>query len=257
MNHASLAEELFAAERDRAPIAPITERHPDATVADAYAIQVAGRDMRCGGGAKVRGHKVGLTARAMQVQFGVTTPDYGFLLDSMFVAEAEVLPARVLIQPRVEPEVAFVLGRPLKGPGVTAADVMRATEFVCPSLEIIDSRIKDWKIQLIDTISDNASSARVVLGGRCTRLEAVDLRQLPCTLTQDGAIALTGTAAAVLGNPINAVTWLANTLGRLGVTLEDGDVILPGSCTAALTCPPGSYVRADFGPLGGVAVGFA
>lgn len=252
----ALAEELLVAERDGNPVEPITARHPEATVADAYAIQSAGLDMRKAEGAVIRGHKVGLTAKAMQRQFGVTTPDYGALLDTMFVAEDEVIPASTLIQPRVEPEVACVLGRPLAGPGVTTADALRAIAFVCPSLEIIDSRITDWKIGLVDTIADNASSARVVLGARCTRLDAVDLREVPCTLTQDGEVQQTGTSAAVLGNPVNAIVWLANVLGQFGATLSEGDVVFPGSCTAAIPCDPGSRVRAEFGALGTVGVGF-
>jgi 2-keto-4-pentenoate hydratase len=193
----------------------------------------------------------------MQQQFGVDTPDFGQLRASMFHPEGTALSTHDLIAPRVEPEVGFVLGRPLRGPGVTVADVLSATEFVLPALEIIDSRIRDWQIGIVDTIADNASSALVVLGGTRTQLSDIDPRLIGVTLRCNGEVVETGTSAAVLGNPVGAVAWLANTVAAYGRCLQDGDVILPGSCTRAVPLVPGHTIRADFDVLGHVSVSFA
>jgi 2-keto-4-pentenoate hydratase len=187
---------------------------------------------------------------------GVDEPDYGHLLDTMFVFEDSEVPTAELCYPRVEVEVAFVLKAPLSGPNCNAAHVLRATDFVVPSIEIIDSRILDWKITLPDTIADNASSARVVLGGSPRSLLDVDVRTVGASLTKNGMIVESGVAGAVLGNPVTAVAWLANKVHAFGVTLEPGHVILPGSCTRAVDVGPGDVVRADFAGLGHVAVTF-
>jgi 2-keto-4-pentenoate hydratase len=247
---------LAEAERSRVPIDPLTTKFPEIDVVDAYEIQLANIADRLKAGALVRGHKVGLSARAMQTMMGVDEPDYGHLLDDMFHFEGDAVPAGRYLYPRVEVEVGFVLGAPLAGPACTVADVLAATAFVCPAIEIIDSRIRDWKIRIADTIADNASSAGVVLGGRRTPLAGVDLRTIGAVLRRNGEIVQTGAAGAVLGNPATAVAWLANTVHRFGVSLDAGHVILPGSCTRAVDVRPGDVVRAEFDVLGPVTVRF-
>jgi len=250
------ADALAEAERTRIPIDPLTSQWAEIDLVDAYEIQLANIADRRKRGALVRGHKVGLSARAMQAMMGVDEPDYGHLLADMFFFEGDAVPARRFLYPRVEVEVGFVLGAPLAGPACTVADVLAATEFVCPAIEIIDSRIRDWKIRIADTIADNASSAGVVLGGRRTPLGGVDLRTIGAVLRRNGEIVQTGAAGAVLGNPATAVAWLANKVHRFGVSLEAGHVILPGSCTRAVDVRPGDVVRADFDVLGPVSVRF-
>ncbi len=251
------AAALATAERERAPINPLTQDWSGLDVADAYEIQLINAKERLAGGAVVRGHKVGLTSRAMQQMLGVDEPDYGHLFADMFVSEGSVLAAADFCAPKVEIEVAFVLDDTLKGPGVSVADVLRATAFVLPAIEIIDSRVRDWKITLPDTIADNASSARVVLGGNATPPEATDLRLLGCTLRRNGEIVETGASGAALGNPATAVAWLANKLGQFGLTLDAGHVVMPGACTRAIDVGAGDTIRGDFDVLGSVSVGFA
>jgi 2-keto-4-pentenoate hydratase len=174
----------------------------------------------------------------------------------MFLYEEDVVEVGRFLQPRVEIEVAFVLGRPLAGPGVTVADVIRATEFVMPSLEIVDSRVEGWRIRLPDTIADNASSGAVVLGGSPTRLTDVDVRLIGATLRSNGELRETGASGAVLGNPVVAVAWLANKVAAFGVSLQEGHVVMPGSCTRMIPVRAGDVVRADFDRLGHVSVAF-
>ena len=199
---------------------------------------------------------MGLSAKAMQEMLGVHEPDYGHLLDDMFCYEHDTIAMARFCQPRAEIEVAFVLGRPLEGPGVTVADVVRATDHVLPSIEIVDSRVRDWKIKIQDTIADNASSAALVLGARPTALDAVDPALIGAILRKNGEIVETGCSGAVLGNPVIAVAWLANKVARFGVTLEPGHVIMPGSCTRMVPVSAGDVVRADFDDLGHVSVRF-
>jgi 2-keto-4-pentenoate hydratase len=251
-----VARALREAESSRKPIPPLATRWPEIGVVDAYEVQRRNVELRVRDGASVRGHKVGLSSRAMQEMMGVHEPDYGHLLDDMFVFEGHGVPTGELIQPRVEIEVAFVLGSPLPVRGCNAADVVRATDCILPAIEIIDSRIADWKIGIVDTIADNASSAKVVLGGNPVRLQDVDVRGIGGALQVNGEIAETGTAAAVLGNPVTSVAWLARTIGEYGVRLETGHVVLPGSCTRAVPVRPGDSVRADFEALGHVDVSF-
>lgn len=246
------AEHLLGAYRTREFVAPIIERFPKATIQDAYFIQQLQVENWVAAGDPIRGHKVGLVSAAMQKQAGVTQPDYGHLMQSFFHLEHERIPRAAFMQPRVEPEVAFVLNRKLEGPGVTVADAVRAIDFVLPSLEIIDSRITDWKLSIVDTIADNASSGGVVLGSTPVSLDAVDLRLSGCVLYRNGEVAATGTGGAVLGSPINSLVWLANTFGRLGVALEAGEIILPGSMTRAQTMHPGDTFAARFGGIGTV-----
>jgi 2-keto-4-pentenoate hydratase len=252
----AVADALHGAQRDRRPIAPVTEVWSGLDVDDAYAIQRINVERRLAEGRVIRGHKIGLTARAMQEMLGVSEPDYGHLVDDMFVADGGAVPAERYCSPRIEPEVGFVLDSPLRGPGCTVADVLRATAFVVPALEIIDSRVADWRITLADTIADNASSAGVVVGARATPIDGLDLATLGVVLRRNGEIVETGAAGAVLGNPVLAVTWLANTLHERGVLLDAGHVVLPGSCTRAIDVRPGDVIRADFDVLGGVTVRF-
>lgn len=251
------AEELYAAAEARRPIQPLTDRYSGLDVKAAYEIQLRNIARRRGEGAMVQGHKVGLSARAMQLMLGVDEPDYGHLLDSMFCFESEPISSDRFLQPRVEVEVAFVLGRPLRGPGVTVADVLRATEFLLPAIEIVDSRIAEWRIKLADTIADNASSGAVVLGGSphlVTDLE--DLRLIGAVMRSNGEVRETGASGAVLGNPAVAVAWLANKVADFEVTLEPGHVIMPGSCTRMIPVGPGDTVRAEFDALGPVTAVF-
>jgi 2-keto-4-pentenoate hydratase len=253
----ALAEMLLAAEQSQKPIPPLTESDPGISVEEAYRIQLLVMEMKKSQGQVVVGKKIGLTSLAMQNMLGVKEPDYGHILDSMVVMEAEKIRTTDLIKPRIEGELAFVLKEDLQGPGVTLTEVIRCSEGVIPSLEIIDSRIVDWKIKLPDTVADNASSARVVLGGTITPIKTLDLRTVGMVLEKNGEVVATAAGAAVLGHPAQAVAWLANKLAAYGIALRKGEVILSGSLTAAMPIGAGDFVRADFGPLGDVKIKFA
>jgi 2-keto-4-pentenoate hydratase len=248
---------LLGAYASRTPVPPLTASYPGLTVDDAYAIQLAQVAAWTAGGAVVKGHKVGLTSAAMQRQLGVDQPDFGVLTDSMFLPEGVVASIDGFLQPKAEPEIAFVLGRPLSGPGVTVAEALAAVNFVLPALEIIDSRIADWKITLADTVADNASSGAVVLGSRPVPVSALDLSLTGCLLWRNGRLEGTGAGGAVLGSPVNALVWLANTLGARGVALDAGHVVLPGSVCAAIPFGPGDTVAAAFDRIGTVSITFA
>lgn len=254
--HVAAAEMLARAEVCRQPVAKLSVQYPDLRIADSYQIQLHNIRQRVSSGAVIRGHKVGLSSRAMQRMMDVEEPDYGHLLSDMFVAENTAIRVDSLCAPRVEVEVAFVLGRSLPAPGCTVADVLRCTEYVCPALEIIDSRIKDWDLTLVDTVADNASSGLVVLGGQRTSLNGLNLRTIGATLRYNSQLVATGATGAVLGNPATAVAWLANKVEPFGVRLEAGHVILPGSCTRAYDVKAGNIVRADFDQLGSVSAMF-
>jgi 2-keto-4-pentenoate hydratase len=251
-----LAEQLREAERTRRPMPALTATHPALSVQDAYRIQQLGVAARTDAGGLVRGRKVGLTSLAMQRQLGVDEPDFGALLGDMLVEEGDPISAGELIQPRIEAEIAFVMEHELRGPGVTSTDALRAVAGALPALEIIDSRIADWDIKLVDTVADNASSARVVCAGRLTPLRELDLRLIGVALSLNGAVAATGAGAAVLGNPIRCVAWLANKLGEFGVALREGDVVLAGALHASLPVTAGDSVQAQFAQLGDVAARF-
>ncbi|MFG2276077.1 2-keto-4-pentenoate hydratase [Streptomyces chartreusis] len=252
-NHSILAQELLEAAKTGIPVPPLTERHPDLGLDDAYAIQLAQVKARTGLGARVSGHKIGLTSAAIQRQLGVGEPDFGHLFADMEITGSTVSTGR-FIAPRVEPELAFVLGRELRGPRVTTRDVATAVHLVVPALEIIDSRIEDWRIGLPDTVADNASCGAYVLGSAGVPLDRLDLNRLGCVLRVGAEIAATGSASAVLGNPLAGIAWLANTLGRYGTSLRVGQVILSGSMTAAVDLVPGSTVSAEFSGLGHLAL---
>jgi 2-keto-4-pentenoate hydratase len=248
-----LAQALHRAEHTKEPIEPLTEQHPDIDIADAYAVQLEGiRERMDAHGGQIVGWKVGLTSKAMQQMLNVDQPDFGHLLDSMRIDEGTDIDCGEMIWPRVEPEVAFQLKTDLRGPGVTADQVIAATEFLIPSLEVIDSRVKDWKIKLCDTISDNASCARFVLGRQRTPIEGFDVRLIGMNYYLNGELVNTATSAAVIGNPAEAVAWLANTLAPYGHYLQAGQVVMPGSLVAAVDAKPGGHIRADFDRIGSV-----
>jgi len=253
---ADIATELLGAYQSREPVEPLSGRYPGLDLDDAYEIQLLQVGQWRADGARVKGHKVGLTSAAMQRQMNVDSPDFGHLLDTMFWLEHEPIPAARFVQPRVEPEVAFVLAGPLRGPGVTAADAVTAVGYVLPALELIDSRIRDWKIGLTDTIADNASSGGVILGSTPKSLSEVDLRLSGCNLHKNGSLSGTGAGGAVLGSPLSSLVWLANTLGARGVALQAGYVILPGSITASIPVAAGDVVTAAFAGLGSVTARF-
>ncbi|MBN33893.1 MAG: 2-keto-4-pentenoate hydratase [Rhodospirillaceae bacterium] len=252
----SAADALFEAEQSSAPIDPLITTWPEIDLDDAYAIQLLNINRRVDDGRTIKGHKVGLTARVMQQLLGVDEPDYGHLLDDMFIDDGATVAATRFCAPKVEIEIAFVLGRELCGPGCTLADVMRATEFLLPSFEIVDSRVRDWKIGLLDTVADNASSAAVVLGGQPVQPGAMDLPTLGAVMWKNGEVAETGAGAAILNHPANAIAWLANRLAAFNVVLEAGQIVLPGSCVRATDAVPGDRFRADFAGLGSVSVTF-
>jgi 2-keto-4-pentenoate hydratase len=222
-----------------------------ATIADAYWIQ---REQVRGwleAGDAVRGHKIGLVSEPMQRQMGVHEPDYGHLTASMFHREHAPIRAP-FIQPLIEPEIAFVIGSRLRGPGVTSDDVERAVAYGLLALEIVDSRIQDWRVTIVDTIADNASSGGVILGDSRFHPADCDLRSIGCTLLRNGVPVETGTGAAVLGMPLNAVAWLANSIGALGTALEPGDLVLSGSMTRAVPIASGDTITADLTGIGAV-----
>jgi 2-keto-4-pentenoate hydratase len=248
-----LAHALHKAEHTLEPITPLTEQYPDMDIGDAYAIQLEGIKERTEAhGGKIVGWKVGLTSKAMQQMLGVDQPDFGHLLDNMRVDEGTDIDTTEMIWPRVEPEIAFQLKADLKGPGVTVDDVISATECIIPALEVIDSRIRDWRIKLCDTISDNASCGRFVLGRNRTPLGGFDIKLIGMNYYVDGEMVANATSAAVLGHPAKAVAWLANTLAPYGHDLRAGQVIMPGSLVAAVDAKPGGTIRADFAHIGSV-----
>ncbi len=252
----ALGERLHTAWQTRTPIPPLTAEYPDLSPADAYAIQQVVVARRLAAGERIVGWKVGLTSKAMQDQLGVDQPDYGPILSGYLVAEGAAIEAASLIAPRVEAEIAFLLAAPLRGPGVSALDVLRATAGVAPAIEVIDSRIEGWRIRLADTIADLASSAHVVVGPRLTPLDGLELRTVGVVVERRGEVVATGAGAAALGHPAAAVAWAANALGALGVTLEAGALVMPGALHASIPVAAGDVVRARFEGLGAVTVRF-
>lgn len=249
------AQAMLQAERDVKPCRQLSITYPGMTIEDAYAVQAETIAAKIAAGATVRGHKIGLTSKAMQAASGVSEPDYGVLLDSMFYAEGSVIPAGRFIVPRIEVELGFVLGKPLKGPGVTLFDVLSATEHVIPALELIDGRSTYPRV-ITDNIADNAAAAGVVYGGRAVRPTDVDLRWVGALIYKNGAIEESGVSAAVLGHPALGIAWLANKVGPHGVTLEPGHFLLAGSFTRPVPVAKGDSIHVEFGALGSIAVQF-
>lgn len=252
----SAAHLLRNAEQDRAPIDPLTTVFPGIDVVDAYEIALINIRARLEAGETVYGHKVGLSSEVMQKMMGVDEPDYGHLLSSMVYIEGTPIDTARFCYPRIEVEIGYVLGETLPGEGCTEEDVLAATEYIVPSIELIDSRITDWKIGLADTIADNASSAGVILGAGRVEPANVDIGGISAVLFQGEEEIARGEASAVLGNPTKAVAWLARKVASFGVRLEAGHVILPGSCTRAIDARPGDVFRADFSDIGSVSVEF-
>jgi 2-keto-4-pentenoate hydratase len=247
------ATALAGAEARRVPIEPLTGRFDGIDVSGAYRIQLRNARRRIAAGDAVRGHKIGLTARAMQELFGVDEPDFGHLFDSMFVADGGTIALDRLIAPQVEVEPAFLLAQELRGPGITAADVIDATEAVVPALEIIDSRIEGWRVKLEDTVADNGSSAAVVLGAEPVAADAERLAGAGVVLADERGVIERGNTRDILGHPAVAVAWLANALAEFGVALEAGHIVLPGTCTRSTPLRRGT-VRGTIDGLGTVKV---
>jgi|SRR4051794_15657960 2-keto-4-pentenoate hydratase len=251
-----LADRLWQAQLERTPIDPLTRSRPDLSVEDAYAIQTHNVQRRIAAGAEVRGRKLGLTSPAMQQLLGVAEPTFGVLFNDMLVPDGAETAHSDLLQPRAEGEIAFRMGTDLAGPGVTTAQALAAVDAVLPAIEIGDSRIVDWRIRLVDTIADNASSGRLVLGPQ-RATDALDLRLVGMLFHRNGVPIDSGAGAAVLGDPVRAVAWLANRLGELGSGLQAGDVVLSGALHRMVAVRPGDVVRAEFAHLGSVSVRFS
>ncbi|WP_029920989.1 2-oxopent-4-enoate hydratase [Nevskia soli] len=251
-----LGDELHEALTARRTVEPLTNRHPDITIDDAYRVQQQMISRRLSGGARVVGKKIGVTSRAVMNMLGVGQPDFGYVLDDMIYGEGQSIPMASLIQPRAEGEIAFILKKDLMGPGVTNAAVLAATEGVMACFEIVDSRIHDWKVKIQDTVADNASCGVMVLGDRLVDPRKVDLNTCGMVIEKNGEVIATGAGAATMGSPVSAVAWLANTLGRLGIGLRAGEVVLSGSLAALLPVGAGDNLRATVGGIGDCCVRF-
>ncbi|MBS0368875.1 MAG: 2-oxopent-4-enoate hydratase [Proteobacteria bacterium] len=252
----ALGATLYEALRSAAVIDPISSQYPELSIEDAYAIQEAFIARRLAAGERTVGKKIGVTSKAVMNMLGVHQPDFGWLLDSMVYGEGEAIPVNTLIQPKAEGEIAFVLKKDLVGPGVTAADVLTATEGVMACFEIVDSRIRDWKIRIQDTVADNASCGVFVLGSRLVDPRELDLVSCGMVLEKNGEVAVTGAGAATMASPVNAVVWLANTLGRLGIPLKAGEIILSGALGAMVPVTAGDNLRLTIAGIGGCSVRF-
>jgi 2-oxo-hept-3-ene-1,7-dioate hydratase len=246
---------LLDAEKNRKQATQMSVTYPHIEIEDSYAISTMVAKHKIANGAKLIGHKVGLTSKAMQASSQINEPDYGHLLDNMMIADGAKVNHADYCVPRVEVELAFVLGKPLKGPGIGLLDVLRATEYVVPALEIVDARIVNPR-KIFDTVADNGAAAGIVIGGRPVGPMDVDLRWVGGIMFRNSEIEETGLAAGVLGHPALGVAWLANRLGRNGVTLEAGHIILAGSFTRVVFAQKGDTLHGDFGTLGSVSVQF-
>ncbi|UWM47644.1 phosphopantetheine-binding protein [Streptomyces carpaticus] len=253
-DHRSMARALYTARATRVPIAPLTDENPWMDMADGYAVQRELTGMLSGDGEEIIGYKAGLTSAPMQRQFGVDTPDYGPVLASTLHADGDLVPREAFIAPKVEAEIVFRLGRRLMGLGVTVEEARSAITEVMAGLEIVDSRIKDWRIRLPDTIADLASNAAVVLGEKSVPYASVDPRLIGMVFSRNGDMVATSAGAAALGDPVAVVAWLANTLGAQGVALEAGHVIMTGALHAAVTMEHGDTFHAEFDHLGSITI---
>jgi 2-oxopent-4-enoate/cis-2-oxohex-4-enoate hydratase len=249
-------DELYQALIDRKPVDPLTDRESGITIEHAYQIQLRMIQRRLEAGETIVGKKIGVTSKVVMEMLKVGQPDFGQMTSGMVFNEGEAIEAASMISPKAEAEVAFVLKADLMGPGITAADVLRATDFVVPCFEIVDSRIKDWKIKIQDTVADNASCGVLTLGGLRKDPRKVDLALAGMVLEKNGELVSTSTGAAVQGSPVNAVAWLANTLGRLGIGLKAGEVILSGSQSPLVPVKAGDSLVCSVGGLGGTSVRF-
>lgn len=258
----TLARRLYDARKTRMPLRHFSREFPGMTIEDGYAIQREWVKLELADGRRIKGRKIGLTSRAMQLSSQIDEPDYAPLMDDMFFAQGGDIPVERFIAPRVEVELAFVLGKPLKGPGTTLFDVLAATEYVTPALEIIDARIEQFDREtkaprkVFDTISDFAANAGIVLGGRPVKPDALDLRWVGAMLFKNGVIEETGLAAGVLNHPATGVAWLADKIAPYDEQLNAGDVVLAGSFTRPTPAVAGDTLHADYGPLGTVSFRF-
>ncbi|MGF1683970.1 2-oxo-hept-4-ene-1,7-dioate hydratase [Photobacterium minamisatsumaniensis] len=256
------ANQLHNAEQHREQIKQLSLSHPTITIDDAYRIQKCWVEKKIAEGRNVIGHKIGLTSKAMQYSSQIDEPDYGTLLDDMLFEDGAKIPTDRFIVPRVEVELAFILKKPLKGPNVTIFDVLNATDYITPAIEIIDARSQSIDPEsgrprkVFDTISDNAANAGLILGGRVIKPTEVDLRWVSALLYRNGVIEESGVAAAVLNNPANGIAWLANKLAPFDVTLEPGQIILAGSFTRPVPARAGDTFSVDYGPMGSITCQF-
>jgi len=253
-----LADELYGALRSRESVQPLTSREPALTLESAYAISEQLLQKRLSDGEKLVGKKIGVTSKAVQRMLDVHQPDFGYLTDAMVYTNEDPVPiSSQLIQPRAEGEIAFVLKRDLTGPGVTVAQVLQATDCVMPCFEIVDSRVADWKIRIEDTVADNASCGLLVLGDQAVSPRSVDLTTCGMVVHKNGRLLSTGAGAAALGSPLNCVAWLANTLGRFGVSLKAGEIILSGSLVPLEPVIAGDHMTLAIGGIGSASVRFS
>ncbi len=251
------ADLLWQAEIDHSSIQPLTQTFPQLDVLDAYSIQQLNIKRKLKSGQMIKGYKVGLSSKAMQVMMGVDEPDYGHLLDDFFYNSGDTINTSKFFIPRIEVELGYVLKKSLPVPNCTVKDVIDSTEYIQPALELIDSRIKDWQIKLVDTISDNASSAAVIMGGEKTSPSNISPRLIGANLIKNNEIIATGAMGGVLNDPSIAIAWLANKMHQFGVTLDEGHIILPGSCTKAFNVQSNDYVCAEYDGLGKIEIGFS
>jgi 2-oxopent-4-enoate/cis-2-oxohex-4-enoate hydratase len=251
-----LGDELYEALTSRSVVEPLTNRYPDITIENAYNIQQRMIERRVQAGERIIGKKIGVTSRAVMNMLNVYQPDFGYMLDGMIYNEGQSIDVNTMIQPKAEGEIAFILKKDLLGPGISNADVLAATECVMPCFEIVDSRIRDWKIKIQDTVADNASCGVFVLGDQAVDPRKLDLALCGMVLERNGEIIATGAGAAALGSPVNAVAWLANTMGRLGIPLKAGEVILSGALAAMFPAKAGDNFRVSIGGLGSCSVRF-
>lgn len=262
-DHAKAAADLLRAEATGAQVGLLSLRHPEMTMDDAYAIQNAIRCEKAAAGREIIGWKIGLTSRAMQQALNIDIPDSGILFDDMFFENGATVPPNRFIQPRVEAEIAFVMKSPLGGGAVTRDDVAAATDFVAPAIEILDTRILRVDPQsgrtrtVVDTISDNAANAGIVLGSLRHAIDAFDLRWVGSILSRNGEVEETGLGAGVLNDPLESVAWLARRMAGYGQVIEPGQIILSGSFIRPVECPSGTIIHADFAGFGSVDIAFA
>ncbi len=249
------ADSLYLADKERRIVPQLSKTYADMELADAYAIQQLWLERRLADGAKLVGRKIGLTSRAMQMASNFTEPDYGYLTDDMLISDGAQIEAARYASPRLEVELGFIMGQDLQGAGCTVADVMRATEFVTPALELIAYRTQVPRA-IVDTIADNAAAGAMITGGRLVRPFDLDIRWVGATLSKNGIIEESGVSAAVMGHPAAGIAWLVNKLALHGAGLRKGDFVLAGSFTRPTPIAPGDVIAADYGPLGSLGVRF-
>jgi 2-oxo-hept-3-ene-1,7-dioate hydratase len=249
------ADILMAAQEQHKQAVQLSVTFPTIEIEDSYAISGLVKDRKIAAGAKLIGHKVGLTSKAMQRSSMIDEPDYGYILDDQMIGDGAKVLHSNFCKPRVEVELAFIMGKRLQGPGVGLADVLRATEYVIPAIEIVDARLQDRRT-IFDTVADNGAAAGIALGGRPVGPLDVDLRWVGGIMYKNSEIEETGLAAGVLGHPALGVAWLANKIGPLGHALEPGHIVLAGSFTRVVFADKGDTIHADYGPLGGIAIQF-